>query len=260
MLNETTFSQLLSDAITKPGMISSAYSAFYGYSIGNRLLAWAQCMSRDIPVGPIATFMGWKDKGRFVKKGAKAIMLCMPVAGKRKATEEGEEDSTYTRFVFRNNWFVLAQTEGDDVTLPALPEWDAALALTTLDISLIEFTLMDGNCQGFARERSVSVSPLAALPHKTLFHELAHVVLGHTAEGLLSDDDRTPRSMREVEAESVALVCCEALGLPGAEFSRGYIQSWNQAAEPISERSAQRIFKAADQILKAGHPKEAKES
>ena len=42
--------------------------------------------------------------------------------------------------------------------------------------------------------------------------------------------------------------------LPGAEHSRGYIQHWNaqRSAEPISERSAQRIFKTADQILKAG--------
>ncbi|CEF49032.1 unnamed protein product [uncultured bacterium] len=64
----------------------------------------------------------------------------------------------------------------------------------------------------------------------------------------------TPRSLREVEAEAVALVCLEALQLPGADHSRGYIQSWNarRGAEPIPERSAQRIFKAADQILRAG--------
>ena len=57
-----------------------------------------------------------------------------------------------------------------------------------------------------------------------------------------------------MEAEAVALVCLEALGLPGAEQSRGYRQHWNErrGAEPIPERSAQRIFKAADQILKAG--------
>jgi hypothetical protein len=55
-------------------------------------------------------------------------------------------------------------------------------------------------------------------------------------------------------SEAVALVCLEALGLPGAEQSRGYLQHWNErrGAEPIPERSAQRIFKAADQILKAG--------
>jgi hypothetical protein len=41
------------------------------------------------------------------------------------------------------------------------------------------------------------------------------------------------------------------LGLPGAEFSRGYIQSWAHG-QGFGERSAQKIFKAADQILKAG--------
>ena len=64
----------------------------------------------------------------------------------------------------------------------------------------------------------------------------------------------TSRSPREVEVEAVALVCLEALGLPGAEHCRGYIQHWNQrqGAEPIPERSARRVFEAADQILKAG--------
>lgn len=66
----------------------------------------------------------------------------------------------------------------------------------------------------------------------------------------MSDTDQTLRTVAEVEAEAVALLCCESLGLPGAEFSRGYIQSWGQG-QAISERSAQRIFHAADQILRA---------
>ena len=40
--------------------------------------------------------------------------------------------------------------------------------------------------------------------------------------------------------------------MPGVEFSRGYIQGWWGAGNPIPERSAQRILKVADQILKAG--------
>jgi len=70
----------------------------------------------------------------------------------------------------------------------------------------------------------------------------------------MTDSELTPRSLREVEAECTALVCLEALGLPGADHCRGYIQSWNQQrdAEPIPERSAQRILKAADHILKSG--------
>jgi hypothetical protein len=68
----------------------------------------------------------------------------------------------------------------------------------------------------------------------------------------MADTDQTPRSVAEVEAEAVAMLCCESLGLPGSEFSRGYIQNWAKG-EPISERSAQRIFHAADRILKAGY-------
>ena len=71
-------------------------------------------------------------------------------------------------------------------------------------------------------------------------------------EGVQADGEITPRNLRECEAEAVALLCCAALDLPGAEESRGYIQNWWGAGNPIPERSAQRILKAADQILKAG--------
>lgn len=251
----TSWQKILHDAISAPGVIHDAYTRFHNYSMGNQLLAMLQCSARGIPAGPIATFMTWKDRGRFVKKGEKALMLCMPITGKSKRTVtaddgmESEQECGYTRFVYRNNWFVLSQTDGADYALPEMPAWDKTTALTALDVAEIPFDELDGNCQGFARKREVAVSPVAALPHKTLFHELAHVILGHTAEGAMNDSEHTPRSLREIEAESVALLCCESLGLPGAEFSRGYIQSWGSE---IPERSAQKIFHAADQILKAG--------
>jgi len=55
----------------------------------------------------------------------------------------------------------------------------------------------------------------------------------------------------------VALLCCESLGLEGAEFCRGYIQNWISRgsgfnAEAMPEKSAQKIFRAADQIIRAG--------
>jgi hypothetical protein len=74
---------------------------------------------------------------------------------------------------------------------------------------------------------------------------------------MLNDDDRTPRNLRECEAEAVALLCCAALDLPGAEHCRGYIQAWWGAGNPIPERSARRVLKVADQILKAGAEKVA---
>jgi hypothetical protein len=62
----------------------------------------------------------------------------------------------------------------------------------------------------------------------------------------------TPRNLRECEAESVALLCCAALELPGIEYSRGYIEAWWGKGNLIPEKSAQRILKVADQILRAG--------
>jgi hypothetical protein len=66
-----------------------------------------------------------------------------------------------------------------------------------------------------------------------------------------SDTDATPCNLREVEAEAVALLLCESLELSGAEFARGYIQSWLKS-DTIPEKSAQKIFGAADRILRAG--------
>ncbi len=97
---------------------------------------------------------------------------------------------------------------------------------------------------------------MAQLPHKTLFHEIAHALL-HTSEADFADTEKTLGSLREVEAQAVALLCCEALSLEGADYARGYIQDWMYQgigfdADAIPEKSAQKIFRAADQILRAG--------
>lgn len=250
----TSFADLLASAVTEPGTISTAYQQFHSYSIGNQLLAWGQCLSRGIQPGPMATFPKWKELGRYVRKGEKAITLCQPVTVKR--TVEGDDGTpdnvAFTRFIYKPHWFVLAQTEGVELPPASLPAWDASKALQALGITAIPFDHTDGNCLGYARERSIAINPINPMPHKTRFHELAHVLLGHTVEGLRADGEITPRNLRECEAEAVALVCCAALELPGVEYSRGYIQSWWGSGNPIPERSAQRILKAADQILKAG--------
>lgn len=254
---------LLADAVATPGVVSAAYRRFWNYSAGNQLLALFQCHGRGLDPGPIHTFRGWADLGRHVRKGEKALVLCMPVTvkGKKKADPPPElepdaaDDGTYTRFVYRPHWFVLSQTKGEPYVPQELPDWSESTALAALSVTRVPFIHPDGNAQGYAAGRTVSVSPVAFAPHRTLFHELAHVLLGHTGdEGRMDDGEHTPKNLREVEAEAVALICCESLGLPGAEFCRGYLQHWLQG-EVIPERSAHRIFKAADGVLRAGRPK-----
>jgi antirestriction protein ArdC len=254
------WSALLVEAVNKPGLIMKAYSAFHQYSIGNQLLAIIQCQMRGLQPGPINTFPKWQTLDRHVKRGELALTLCMPITRKRRgenAEDESNGEATYTSFVYKARWFVLSQTEGRDIEPQVTPEWNASRALAALDIEVIPFDSTDGNCQGFARKRQIAINPVAQLPHKTLFHELAHVVIGHTLEADFADTEKTPRSLREVEAEAVALLCCEALELEGTNYCRGYIQNWLYQglgfnAEAIPEKSAMKILRSADQIIRAG--------
>src|SRR5260370_650154 len=161
------WSALLVEAVNKPGLIMDAYSAFWNYSVGNQILALVQCQLRGIQPGPINTFPKWQALGRVVKRGERALILCMPLTRKRRNDESTDNDQLH--------------------------------------------------------------------------------------------EEQTPRNLREVEAEAVALLCCEALGLDGVDYARGYIQNWlyqgiGYDAEAIPEKSAQKIFRAADQILRAGRP------
>src|SRR2546426_2831271 len=137
---QVQFKKLLEEAVTKPGTLMRAYSLFHNYSLGNSILAYLQAIERDIPLGPIASFNRWKELGRYVKKGEKAITLCMPVTCKRTVKEQGpdgndiETQIAFKRFVFRRNWFMLSQTDGADYEPPAVPQWDRARALHTLGV------------------------------------------------------------------------------------------------------------------------------
>src|SRR5689334_20081772 len=104
---EIQFRQLLEEAVTKPGTLMRAYSLFWNYSLGNQILALIQANRRGIPLGPIASYNRWKDLGRHVKRGEKAIELCMPVTCKRTVKDQDaegrdmESEIAFKRFVFR---------------------------------------------------------------------------------------------------------------------------------------------------------------
>jgi hypothetical protein len=140
-----SWAALLDEAAKKPGFIHAAYSRFHNYSLGNQLLALFQCFEHGIQPGPLATFPKWKELGRNVKKGEKALTLCVPLTCQRTRTvtkedgSEQEEEFTFTHFTYKSHWFVLAQTEGAEYKPPAIPEWNEQTALERLKIARIEF-------------------------------------------------------------------------------------------------------------------------
>jgi antirestriction protein ArdC len=260
-----TWGELLHEAVQKPGRMLEAYTAFHNYSFGNALLALEQCIHRNLQPGPLNTYQGWLERKRQVRKGEKGITLCMPMPFKRTAQADSVQDETdepQTRYAFRFRayFFVLAQTDGEDTPIPQIPGFDFDTALCALNITRTPFDELNGNIQGFAHGREIAINPLAALPHKTAFHEIAHIALGHCTSEKLVDGEQTARHIREVEAESVALICCETLGLEGADFCRGYIQHWLKTEKEIPNQSAARIFAAATSILKAGAPAAGEET
>ena len=66
---------------------------FYNYSIGNQILAIVQCQLRGLEAGPINTFPGWQALGRNVKRGERALTLCMPITRKVGSEETSETDN-----------------------------------------------------------------------------------------------------------------------------------------------------------------------
>src|SRR6516165_10427000 len=176
---EIQFRQLLEEAVTKPGTLMRAYSLFWNYSLGNQILALIQANNRGISLGPIASFNRWKELGRYVKRGEKAIELCMPVTCKRTVTEQSEDGSeaeteiTFKRFVFRRNWFMLSQTDGAEYQMPAIPAWDRARALQGLNVQEIPFEMLNGNCQGYAKGRQIAINPVAQMSNYESLPEIA---------------------------------------------------------------------------------------
>lgn len=78
---------------------------------------------------------------------------------------------------------------------------------------------------------------------KTLVHEPAHALL-HL--------DTTDHALKELEAESVAFIVCDALGIDAGAWSFGSVAGWTgggeQAVAAIKTAGA-RIQRTADRIL-----------
>jgi len=259
------WAELLNEAVSQPGLLHQSYQRFHNYSLGNALLIVWQCMGRGIEPGPVATYKRWQELGRQVKGGEKAMAMWMPIVVKDKEVDKDGNEVEHSKMVFvtPSRWFVISQTEGDFQPVPeTVGDWSMARMLSALEIQTETFDEVDGNCMGYAkRNRTIAVSPLAFSPIKTAVHEAAHVIMHFgkdEAVDVIVDGKDLTYSEREVEAESVALLVCDALGLDGQEYSRGYIQRWmGQTSDGIPEKSARRIFSAADKILKAGREAKA---
>ncbi len=250
---EVDWPQMLNGALTVPGQLTDTYCRFYRYSFLNQLMLLAQGVTE-----PCASFATWIKLGRVpVRGGGRAVLHPYPVTEVDEKT--GEKKVVRTRFFPKATAFPYSQTTGPEVEWPELPAWDWQQAYDALGVQLVPFDgILDGNIQGLSYGNTLMVSPIAKYPAKTALHELAHLVLGHCADGPAAE--RPCRDVCEFQAEATAHPLAHELDLCewDPSESRAYIQGW-LGGEDVKERDIRAVFAAVDKILRAGRTTSAAE-
>lgn len=244
------WSKLIDEALTVKGNLGNTYNRFYSYSFMNQIYLWLQGVQE-----PVATYKVWQANDRQVLKGSKAKMIVRPIFVPEE-DEEGNKDFVVRGFKPVNCVFTYSQTSGEELPPVELPNWNLKLALEKLKIEEEKYTHMDGNTQGYSHDRVYAINPMAKYPMKTTMHELAHIVLGHTDKQNIHEY-KEHRGLKEFQAESVAYIVCKELEIEqtDASASRAYIQGWLKDEKP-EDKAIKAVFKAVNEILKAGKPEE----
>jgi hypothetical protein len=247
MRDTLPWQRLLETALTAEGQLGAQYSQFYKYSYLNEVYLRMQGIHE-----PVATYARWKAIGRQVLKGAKAKEIIRPIYVTHE-TEEGDTEQRLVGFKPVRCIFTLSETTGADLPATELPAWDLVRALGALGIREVPFESLNGNVQGYSHGTEFAINPIAVRPNKTRFHELAHIILGHTLQHHYGEY-ATHRGIMEFQAEAVAYLAMNELGQldeETASTSRGYIQHWLRDERP-PDQAIREVFTATDLILKAG--------
>jgi hypothetical protein len=218
----------------------AAMAQFHSYSFGNIL-----AIARQRPTASrVAGFSTWKELGRFVKRGEKGIQILAPIVGHRRPKNDQEQQTDEkphpVLIGFRAVYvFDVAQTEGAD-----LPEFEHNITGDVRDHRdrLIEFLAR----QSIALDYTENIAPalgvsyggrIALLPGQskveefvTLVHEIAHELLHKTDRRT-----KTTATMRETEAEAVAFIVGQGIGLEMGRASSDYIQMYAGNAALLAE-------------------------
>lgn len=231
----------------------SMLAKLHRYSFGNIMLIALQCPQAT----HVAGYTTWPKLGRYVRKGEKGIAILAPLLVRRKGeTSDGDRDDERVRLLIGFkvvHVFDVSQTDGEPLAEFAAISGDPGERLPQLrDLVRAEgITLLYEPIPGGALGQSAGgeITVIPGLPpaeeFSVLVHELAHELL-HRGERRAE----TTKTVRETEAEAVAFVVSQGIGLDCSTRSSDYIQLYAGNAETLSE-SLDHIQKAATKILSA---------
>ncbi|KZU85224.1 ArdC-like ssDNA-binding domain-containing protein [Lactiplantibacillus plantarum] len=216
---------------------------FHHYSARNIDLIYAQ----NPQATQVAGFKQWQtDFNRTVNKGAKSIRIAAPIIKKLTPAEQKRFNTTDERAIVGYRYlpiFDVSQTSGEpvlsakDFVKENLADHQNVTSLynafkdylnqqTDLKVSEVPLATLNG-AKGYFQPSTNEIviggdEPDIALKLKTLYHEYAHSQL----HGLKSAFKDRPRAYQETQAEAVAYVAMQNIGVDTSNYSLGYVATW----------------------------------
>lgn len=247
----------------------STMNKFHNYSFNNSMLIHLQKPEASYTAG----YKTWETLERHVKKGEKGITIFAPCPYKVKKSVEvydsktgqvkrdlqgkpmtEEKEITYASFK-AISIFDISQTEGKPLPKLAqelkgeIPDYmvlmDSVKEIAPVPIRFESWDKAKKGHYDLENKEIVIKSGMNDLQTvKTAIHETAHSIL-HKDKDHIKDS-----ATMEVEAESVAFVVCQHLGLDTSDYSFGYLAGWSSGKElPELKSSLQTIQKTSHEMI-----------
>ncbi len=247
------------------------------YSLNNQLLI---AMQTNGKATMCQSFTGWKEMGRFVKKGENGIKILAPSpytiqaeqnkvdkeTGKPILDTDGEpvrETKEVTVNAFKVvSTFDVSQTDGKELPSLGVNELVGTIesygtllqALKEVSPVPISFEDIESGAKGYYHQTDKRIAIQDGMSEvqtvKTVIHEMAHQKLHAVIETDVMNQQS--RQSKEVEAESVAYVVCEHFGINTSDYSFKYVAGWSDGKEiPELKASLSTIRNAAADLITA---------
>ncbi|MCT3206455.1 LtrC [Lactiplantibacillus plantarum] len=237
---------------------------FHHYSLRNINLIYAQ----DPQATQVAGFKQWqKDFNRQVTKGAKAIRIAAPITKRLTSEQQRQLGTKRDQAIVGYRYlpvFDVRHTTGEQLpqtrdfiktelgehanVTPLYQAFKTYLNKTT-DLTVTERPMTENQARGYFAPKTNEIvidsqESDQGMRLKTLYHEYAHSQL----HGLTSTFKDRPRGYQEAQAEAVAYVAMQNIGIDTGAYSLGYVATWakdqtviHQALSEIQQVSSKTI-------------------
>lgn len=233
--------------------VSGYVHGLHRYSFYNYMIANFQLRRRGKTLSAIAPFKKWSELNRSISAGEKAVHVFAPIIVKKKDDETDEEEKRLVGYRLVPV-FDISQTNGDLSKLNIekgglVGDWTAGKSNISFDklvevfnIPTVKDIISPNGGNGWTDGKEIHLIPQNNEQDiATYIHELAHYMLHF-------DKDRATFSseVKEVEAETVSYIVCDALGFEN-KTSKLYIK--NHAGDIPEDFRTMKIISVCEKIM-----------